>query len=117
MTTKKTVSKKVASKNTEENAVEEIEKVVEVPSAVEPYHVYDGQTKVSSRRQVFEVPASASYAVVENAGGGDLYVGVNSIEFTESNLLRVGETKRIESNETFYVGALSCPKFRISYYK
>lgn len=122
MTTKKTTKPK---KVKEELAIEETKETKEilvtkeskeVKKASEPILVFEGQTQVSSRRNVFSFQSNTKKVIVENIGGGDLYVGTTNINFTQENLVRVGETKEITDVSTFYVGALGRPFYRISHF-
>lgn len=114
MATKKTAQ---AKKTQEEVVTEEVKEVKATKKVVEPFLVFEGQTTVSSRRNVFSFQPNTKRVVVENIGGGDLYVGTTNIHFTKENLVRVGETKEITGVTTFYVGALSRPSYRISHFE
>lgn len=114
MATKRTA----AAKKTEQvEVIEEVKKPKAVKKPAEPFFVQNGQTEVSSRRQLINFFPNTKRVVVENLGGGDLYVGTTNIDFIAENLVRIGETKEITDVNAFYVGALSRPFFRISHFE
>ncbi|MGA4519204.1 hypothetical protein ACPA0F_18260 [Solibacillus silvestris] len=113
MTTKRTAT---AKKVEAVEVTEEVKKPKAVKKPAEPFFVQDGQTEVSSRRQINFFP-NTKRVTVENLGGGELYVGTTNIDFIEENLVRIGEVKEITDVTAFYVGASSRPFFRISHFE
>lgn len=81
-----------------------------------PFHVQEGQTQISSRNYFNFLP-NTKRVVVENLGGGELYVGTENLEFVLENLVKIGETKEITGGTPFFVGAPGRPFYRISHFE
>jgi hypothetical protein len=89
--------------------------VVETPKS-EVALTYDVKLSIYEKR-ILDVPAGTAKVVVENLGGGDLYVDANAISYSSNALIAIGASKEFSGVSKLFVSSASRPTFRVSIFK
>ena len=82
----------------------------------EPFHTYERKLFIYEN-VVIQVPGGTKKTVVQNVGGGELYVSPVAVSFNRKDVLADGQLVSFDGGvDKVFISSASRPTFRISFY-
>jgi hypothetical protein len=99
----------------QEPSVETFEPAVVIPTDA-PISVFEAQLNIYESK-VVAVPEGAKRIIVENVGGGDLYVDTIAFQYDPKYRVAPGASKEFKGAKNILIGSASRPLVRVTFLK